>query len=97
MRVGVLASGSGTILRAMLDRRLPIAVVLADRPCGALEIAAGAGIAAELVERTDFTKSFDREGYTKEVVTALDRIVGVIHVVALDLDQLASGRRDLHR
>ena len=73
MRVGVLASGSGTILRAMLDRRLPIAVVLADRPCGALEIAAGAGIAAELVERTDFTKSFDREGYTKEVVTALER------------------------
>ena len=38
-RIAVLASGSGTILRSMLDRDLPIAVVLADRPCGALAIA----------------------------------------------------------
>jgi len=73
MRVGVLASGSGTILRAMLDRRVPVVVVLADRSCGALEIAAGAGIGAELVERTDFTADFDRVGYTKEVVAALER------------------------
>ena len=73
MRVGVLASGSGTILRALLDRGLPVTVVLADRPCGALEIAGGAGIGAELVLRSDFTPSFDREGYTKEVVTALER------------------------
>ena len=48
-------------------------MVLADRPCGALEIAGGAGIGAELVLRSDFTPSFDREGYTKEVVTALER------------------------
>ena len=71
MRVGVLASGSGTILRAMLDRQLPVVVVLADRPCGALEIAGNAGIAAELVPRTDFSASFDRVAYTKEVVAAL--------------------------
>ena len=43
-RIGVLASGSGTILRAMLARDLPIAVVLVDRPCGATEIAAEAGV-----------------------------------------------------
>jgi phosphoribosylglycinamide formyltransferase-1 len=73
MRVGVLASGSGTILRAMLDRQLPIAVVLADRPCGALGIAESAGIPAELVPRSDFGPTFDRVAYTKEVVAALER------------------------
>ena len=73
MRVGVLASGSGTILQAMLDRQLPIVIVVADRPCGALGIAEKAGIAAELVEREDFGPSFDRVAYTKEVVAALER------------------------
>ena len=73
MRVGVLASGSGTILRAMLDRQLPVVIVLADRPCGALGIAEAAGIGAELVERTDFGPTFDRVAYTKEVVAALER------------------------
>jgi phosphoribosylglycinamide formyltransferase-1 len=73
MRVGVLASGSGTILAAMLDRQLPIVVVLADRPCGALGIAERSGVAAELLERTDFSPSFDRVAYTKEVVAALER------------------------
>jgi phosphoribosylglycinamide formyltransferase-1 len=71
MQVGVLASGSGTILRALLDRKLPVALVIADRPCGALEIARKAGVAAELVERTDFGKSFDRVAYTERVVAAL--------------------------
>jgi phosphoribosylglycinamide formyltransferase 1 len=72
MRVGVLASGTGTILRALLDRDLPVVLVLADRPCGALDIARDAGIAATLVERTDFGPTFDRVAYTKEVVTALE-------------------------
>jgi phosphoribosylglycinamide formyltransferase-1 len=57
----------------MLDRGLPIVVVLADRPCGALEIAAGHGIAAELVERSDFTEHFDRVAYTHDVVDVLHR------------------------
>jgi len=73
MRVGVLASGSGTILQAMLDRRLPVVVVLTDRPCAALDVARAAGVEAEAVERTDFTPNFDRVAYTKEVVAALER------------------------
>ncbi len=73
MRVGVLASGSGTILRAMLERGLPIAVVVADRPCGALEIARAQGVAAELVERRDFSSGFDRVAYTHDVVDVLHR------------------------
>lgn len=72
-RLAVLASGSGTILRSMLERDLPIAVVLADRPCGALAIAEDAGVATELVERMTFGPEFDRVAYTHEVLDALQR------------------------
>ena len=72
-RIAVLASGSGTILRSMLDHDLPIAVVLADRPCGALGIAESAGIAVELVERTSYGADFDRVAYTHQVLDALSR------------------------
>jgi phosphoribosylglycinamide formyltransferase-1 len=73
MRVGVLASGSGTILRAMLERGLPVVVVVADRPCGALDVARGANVPGELVERRDFAASFDRVAYTHDVVDVLQR------------------------
>jgi phosphoribosylglycinamide formyltransferase 1 len=70
-RIAVLASGSGTNLQAMLDAELPIVVVVADRPCGALGVATEAGITTALVERTDFSRSFDRVAYTHDVVDAL--------------------------
>jgi phosphoribosylglycinamide formyltransferase 1 len=73
MRVGVLASGSGTILEALLGRSLPIVAVIADRPCGALEIAHAHGVAAQLVERTDFGPTFDRVAFTHDIVDALRR------------------------
>ncbi|MFM7225711.1 MAG: phosphoribosylglycinamide formyltransferase [Actinomycetota bacterium] len=72
MRVGVLASGSGTILGAMLDRKLPVAVVVADRGCRALEIAESAGVPAVLLERSDYSAEFDRVEYTNRVVAALE-------------------------
>jgi phosphoribosylglycinamide formyltransferase 1 len=72
-RLGVLASGSGTILAALIDADLPITVVVADRPCAALERAERAGITAELIERTTFGADFDRTAYTYEVVDALKR------------------------
>ena len=72
-RLAVLASGSGTILQSMLDADLPIAVVIADRPCTALERAEQAAIPAELVARTSFGADFDRDAYTAEVVGVLRR------------------------
>jgi phosphoribosylglycinamide formyltransferase-1 len=72
-RIGVLASGSGTILRAMLDAELPIAVVLVDRPCGATAIAEAGGVAVEIVARGSYGSDFDRVAYTHEVVDALAR------------------------
>ncbi len=71
MRLAVLVSGSGTLLEAILAERTPVALVVADRPCRGLEVAAGAGVPAELVERTDFSRAFDRAGYTDLVVKAL--------------------------
>ena len=69
----MLASGSGTILQALLEADLPIVVVVVDRQCAAVERAGRAGIAVEIVERTDFGPDFDRLGYTHRVVDALER------------------------
>jgi len=71
VRVGVLASGSGTNLRAILERGIPVVVVIADRPCAALDVARETGVAVELIERDDFGPGFDRLAYTHRVVDAL--------------------------
>jgi phosphoribosylglycinamide formyltransferase 1 len=74
VRLAVLVSGSGTILRAMFEDGLPVTTVLADRPCAALEIAEEYGAAAELVDRRaygGFGTEFDREGFTATVTATL--------------------------
>jgi phosphoribosylglycinamide formyltransferase-1 len=74
VRLAVLVSGSGTILRAMFESGLPVSVVLSDRPCAALALAEQHGVAAELVERAGFGgfgPEFDREGFTATVAATL--------------------------
>jgi phosphoribosylglycinamide formyltransferase-1 len=71
MRLAVLASGSGTLLEAILEAGLPVEVVAVDRPCRATEVAAGHGFGALVVERTDFGATFDRNAYTRSFVDAL--------------------------
>ena len=71
VRIGVLASGSGTILEAILAEDLPIAVVVVDRPCRATEVAAAADVPGVVVERTSFGKTFDRVEYTHRVLDVL--------------------------
>ncbi len=73
VKLGVLASGSGTILEAILENGLPVAAVMVDRPCRALEVAKAAGVEAELVERESYRPDFDRLAYTHRVVDALKR------------------------
>jgi phosphoribosylglycinamide formyltransferase-1 len=70
-RIAVLASGSGTLLEAILGETLPVVVVISDRPCRALEVAAARGTPAELVERTEWGPGFDRAAYTERLVKAL--------------------------
>ena len=67
----MLASGSGTLLHAIVGNGVPVALVAADRPCRALDIAAEHGITTELVERTEWGASFDRGGYTERLVKVL--------------------------
>jgi phosphoribosylglycinamide formyltransferase 1 len=74
VRLAVLVSGSGTILRAMFDAGLPVTVVLSDRPCAALGLAEEFGTAAELVDRAPYGgygAAFDRDAYTTTVAAAL--------------------------
>ena len=67
----MLASGSGTILQAILEEQLPVVAVVVDRPCRATEIGKLWGVPVELIERKSFGRDFDRLGYTHQVVDAL--------------------------
>lgn len=58
----------------MLDAKLPVTVVLSDRPCAALEMAREAGAADELVDRRaygGFGPEFDRDAFTQTVAATL--------------------------
>ncbi len=71
MRIGVLASGSGTNLEAILAARLPVAVVVVDRPCRATDVAAAHGVVSELVPWGGH--GADRTQFTHDIVDALER------------------------
>jgi phosphoribosylglycinamide formyltransferase 1 len=74
VRLCVLVSGSGTILEAMLQDGLSVALVASDRPCRALEVASDAGLDARLIDRATFGgfgPSFDREAYSLELARVL--------------------------
>jgi phosphoribosylglycinamide formyltransferase-1 len=74
VRIGVLASGSGTILEAILAAGLPVRLVVTDRPCRALEVAAAGEVEAVLVDRSaygGFGDGFNRHRYTQAVTGAL--------------------------
>ena len=70
-RLAVLASGTGTILEALVAAGVPIEVVGVDRSCRAVEVAEAARIPVALVERRDFSSAFDREAYTAALIEAL--------------------------
>jgi phosphoribosylglycinamide formyltransferase-1 len=67
-------SGTGTILEAMIRAGLPVALVASDRQCRGLDLAFGAGVETLLVSREEFggfAKTFDRDGFTEELTSAL--------------------------
>src|SRR5210317_1841609 len=75
LRIGVLASGGGTNLQAIIDQSqdgsldAEIAVVITNNPnAGALERAAKAGIATLCINHRDFSR---REDFDNAVVKAL--------------------------
>src|SRR5207248_10296757 len=70
VKLGVLASGSGTNLQAIIDAGLPVAVVVTDRPgVAALDRAAAVGIPTAVVDRAGYLP--DRVAFTTAIVEAL--------------------------
>ncbi|MGH9010107.1 MAG: phosphoribosylglycinamide formyltransferase, partial [Acidimicrobiia bacterium] len=71
VKLGVLASGSGTNLQAIIDAGLPVAVVVTDRPgVAALDRAAAASIPTVVVDRAEYLP--DRLSFTAAIVEALN-------------------------
>jgi phosphoribosylglycinamide formyltransferase-1 len=98
-RLAVLASGSGTILDSLCSAGLPIEVVVADRACPALDVAAGRGRHAVVVERTSFGTAFDRAAYTATLLEYLQAaridvvaMAGFMTVLAPKLFDVYGGR-----
>ncbi len=67
-----MASGSGTILEAILEKKVAVSLVVTDRPCRAIEVARDAGVPCVQVARSTFGKDFNRDGYSSEVVDVLE-------------------------
>ncbi|HEY3907149.1 MAG TPA: formyltransferase family protein [Streptosporangiaceae bacterium] len=76
--IAVLASGTGSILGSIIEHGPPVALVVTDRPCAALDVAAAASIPAVAICRRDFGyragigEAWDRRGFTCAVSDALD-------------------------
>ena len=68
----VLASGSGTILDALLAGGVEVAVVVVDRPCRATEVAERHGVRWVALERESYGQDFDRVAYTEQLVDLLE-------------------------
>jgi phosphoribosylglycinamide formyltransferase-1 len=76
VKIGVLASGSGTILEAILADvveadGIEVVVVVVDRTCRATEVADQHGVPVEVVGRDSYGVGFDRLAYTHRVVDVL--------------------------
>ena len=70
MNLGVLVSGEGTNLQALIDAGIPLAVVIANKPeAPALARAARAGIAHEVVEH----RGLERVAFEDRLLAALAR------------------------
>lgn len=69
-KLAVFVSGIGSLLEAMLEQNVPVRLVVADRACQGLQIAAQAGIPTVLVDRAQFKASqgFRRTAYTRALV-----------------------------
>ncbi len=77
--LAVLVSGSGSIMEAMAEAGIKIDVVLADRPCLALDKAKQRGLAAELLARPSFGPGFDYAAYSQQVAdTLLEKNIGKV-------------------
>lgn len=69
-RLAVLASQTGSLFEVILKKGVKVELMVADRECRALSIAAEAGVPHVLLPRT-FKNDFDREAYTLDMLALL--------------------------
>ena len=72
MRLAVLVSGTGSLLEAIANFELSVALVLADRQCPALEKAQSQNIPTVVLPRESFGADFDRMAYTEQLTQLLE-------------------------
>jgi len=105
LRVGVLASGGGTNLQAIIDNcaagriDAQVVVVISDVECGALDRARRAGIPAEHIDRRDKQRCPTREAFDRAVLdclrahdVALVCLAGYLRVMTSELVEAYAGR-----
>jgi phosphoribosylglycinamide formyltransferase-1 len=105
LRIGVLASGGGTNLQAIIDscasRRIDgeVAVVISDVDCGALERARKAGIPEHWLNRRDKQQFPTREAFDRAVLERLEQheaelvcLAGYLRIMTADLVTGYAGR-----
>ena len=85
MRLGVLASGRGSNLEAILDAGLDVALVVSNRPgVRALEVAGAHGVPTHVLRRSDFEDAAARDTAIGSALTG----AGVELAVLAGWDQL---------
>jgi phosphoribosylglycinamide formyltransferase 1 len=74
--IAVLASGTGTVLGSIIEHGPPVALVVTDRTCPALDVASTAGVPTVPINRRDFgyrpRSDWDRRGFTLAIDAALE-------------------------
>ena len=105
LRVGVLASGGGTNLQAIIDGCTAgsldarVTVVISDIECGALERARKAGIVAEHIDRRNKQQFPSREAFDRAVLAQLQShnvelvcLAGYLRIMTPELVEAYAGR-----
>ena len=105
LRVGVLASGGGTNLQAIIDAcaadrvDAQVAVVISDVECGALQRARKAGIPAHCIDRRDKQRFPTREAFDRAVLDSLRShevelvcLAGYLRIMTPELVNAYAGR-----
>lgn len=71
-KIAVLASGSGHVLKALVEAKIPVALVICDRVCEAMKIASEWEIPYLFIQRS-YTEEFNRDAYTSRIKNLLRR------------------------
>lgn len=71
-KIAVLASGSGHVLKALVEAKIPVALVICDRICETMKIASESEVPYLLLQRS-YDKEFSRDAYTSRVKSLLRR------------------------